>query len=974
MSTNERLKKKIKLDISEWVMITLSWMVYVGGFFFFSKLDSQWILMALGALPVLVTGWTLGMAFGFGAAVLAIILHLAFYLINAGQDLNQSTTLLQHLVGFAVLTIVGILIGHLRDLQRITRTEIDALRNNNQKLVQLSTFLETVNKETTLLIASQNWIDQISPLIHKIRIAAETDHVFLVQLTGNGIINYSGTVYHSWKIPPPNNSDKITLKQPILSSGIINWIEAEETSFPLRDDVRNMSAKTRELLSCQSSGEYAIFPINTNTSLWGFLGFENNQLGFEWDELEINTFKSAALTLGSTFYKKLIEEHLNLRAKELDSLQKTSSGLSSSSHLESGLQTVLSQIFELTPASDSSVYLYQNQSLEFFLSLGKDRQQTLPFSHPGEQEITKIVAETKQDLFIPDVIEYEGIESGIAKEQGGLISFALKAASEIIGVLNIWFPTTRNYSPEEKTILRLLADQAANAIINIQFVQVEREQRLLADSLRKANLQLSDNLELKQVLESILKQVLTLVSARDTHIFLYDGEDLNFGAVMYHEDVPQGSVPLPEEDSIYYQAVEKAERVVIPDIQAEEKIQATWETGSLISLPLIFHRKVIGVMNVSFFEPGELDEDLLQVLDLLSSQAAIAINNARTFEAEREQRKLAQALQHTGRAIQSSLDLEVVLDQILVQIGLVIKYHSANLMLVEDGYARVVRQHGYKDVTGEEPDDLFHAPFKITRFSTLQIMTETKSPLIIPDTDTEPQWVKTRSTATVRSWAGAPIIDEDQVIGFLSLNNQESHYYHPDHTETLAAFAGQASIALKHARLHKEIHDLAIRDPLTNVFNRRGLDQWGLYEIERAKRFKSPLSAIYFDLDQFKQVNDTYGHDVGDSVLQQVVTCCRKVIRKIDIFSRLGGEEFFILLPETSLLVAIQIAERLRKTISKCEIETSSNPINVTISLGVADLNQNITDLPGLISAADKYMFQAKQSGRNTTAFPSKYT
>jgi diguanylate cyclase (GGDEF)-like protein len=468
--------------------------------------------------------------------------------------------------------------------------------------------------------------------------------------------------------------------------------------------------------------------------------------------------------------------------------------------------------------------------------------------------------------------------------------------------------------------------------------------------------------------------VLSLVSARDTNIFLYDGENLNFGAVMYGEDVQQDPVPDPERDSIFYQAVEKGKRILIPDIQSGENIQDTWKTGALICLPLIFHRKIIGVMNVSFFEPGELDEDLLQVLDLLSNQAAIAINNARTFEAEREQRKLAQALQYTGRAIQSSLDLEVVLDQILTQIGLVIKYHSANLMLVENGYARVVRQHGYQEVTGEEPDELFHAPFKITRFSTLQKMTESKSPLIIPDTENDPQWVKTRSTETIRSWAGAPILDEDQVIGFLSLNNQESQYYHPDHTETLAAFASQASIALKHARLHKEIQDMAIRDPLTNVFNRRGLDQWGLYEIERAKRFNSPLSAIYFDLDQFKEVNDTYGHDVGDSVLQQVVTCCLEVIRKIDIFSRLGGEEFFILLPETSLQVAIQVAERLRKAISRFDIKTNSNLIKVTISLGVAELNDELTDLPALISAADKYMFQAKQSGRNTTAFPSKYS
>jgi diguanylate cyclase (GGDEF)-like protein len=293
-------------------------------------------------------------------------------------------------------------------------------------------------------------------------------------------------------------------------------------------------------------------------------------------------------------------------------------------------------------------------------------------------------------------------------------------------------------------------------------------------------------------------------------------------------------------------------------------------------------------------------------------------------------------------------------------------------MLVEEGFARVVRQHGYKEVTGEEPDELFHTPFKITRFSTLQKMTETKKPLIVSDTENDPQWVKTRSTATVRSWAGAPIIDGDRVIGFLSLNNKNRHHYSPEHEETLTAFASQASIALKHARLHKEIQDLAIKDPLTDILNRRGLEQWGQYEIERAKRFDSPLTAIFFDLDQFKDVNDTYGHEVGDSVLQQVVNCCQEVIRKIDIFARIGGEEFIIILPETSLPIAIQVAERLRKTVAACSMQANDHLIRITISLGVAELNQETTDLPALINAADYYMYQAKQSGRNSTAYQIK--
>ena len=282
----------------------------------------------------------------------------------------------------------------------------------------------------------------------------------------------------------------------------------------------------------------------------------------------------------------------------------------------------------------------------------------------------------------------------------------------------------------------------------MQFVQAEREQRILADSLRKANLQLSDNLELTDVLESILKQVLSLVSAREAQIYLYDGVNLDFGAVIYAKDVQHDPVHPPTRDSIFYQTAQSGNRILVPDIQAEKNLQDSWKSGSLVSLPLIFHRKVIGIMNVSFIEPGGLDEGLLQILDLLSNQAAIAINNARTFEDEREQRKLAQALQHTGRAIQSSLDLEIVLDQILTQIATVIPYHAANLILVENGEMRVVRHQGYIE---DDKNDIGQTIYgvDISRFATLVRMNELKKPLIIPDINDNPDWIKTESTRRV---------------------------------------------------------------------------------------------------------------------------------------------------------------------------------------------------------------------------------
>lgn len=955
------------LDPSEWVMIFLSWMIYLGGIIFFPSQENTWALMALGALPVLVTAWSLGMLFSAGSAGLSILIHLVPHLANPLPSSSTSEILFQHLIGFALLTITGMFAGHLRELQHRSQSEYLALSENNQKLIRLSETLEAANRLTTDMIAAQDWIDKIPDLLKKVATAADIEHLFLLQITGNSLAGYTGNNYHYWMdiqtSYPPEESHPLP---PELS----DWITTARDDIPTTGKLEELAESIRNFFYLRDKGNFAIFPVFANNSLWGFIGFEIFQREYPWDKTELNTFRSIAQTLGAIIYKKRIEENLDLRGRELDSLQKTSLDISSSDHLESGLQSVLSQIFELTPAYDANIYLYQNNELRFYISLGKNNQQTLPFSHPGEEAISLLVAQSNQDYFISDVTAFKDVKSESTRGQEALISFALKAVAEVIGVLNIWYPDTRTFTQEEKTILRLLADQAASAIISMQFLQAEREQRILADSLRQANLMVTDNLELKSVLESILTQVLNLVSARDAQIFLYDGKTLEFGAVAYNEGVQPDPVFPLDENSVFYRTAHQGKRMLIPDIQNEKNLPTSWKTGALASLPLIFHRKVIGIMNVSFLKPGELEESLLQVLDLLSSQAAIAINNARTYEAEKKQRKLAQALQHTGRAIQSSLDLEVVLDQILVQIATTIDYDSANLILIEEGVARTVRQQGYKEQERDETD-LTVNRFDVSRFKTFDMMIQSKQPLIIPDVTTSQEWINTENTKGVMSWAGAPILIGNQVIGFLSLNHNQKDFYNPDYGELLTAFASQASIALDNARLHKEIQEQAITDPLTNILNRRGLERWGQYEIERAKRFGSSLSAIFFDLDEFKEINDKYGHDAGDEVLREVVNCCQRVIRKIDIFSRVGGEEFLIILPETPLPIAFHVAERIRKTVSGQSLEINSHQMAITISLGVVELNEDMESLADLVNSADQYMYRAKQAGRNQTAYPT---
>ncbi len=169
---------------------------------------------------------------------------------------------------------------------------------------------------------------------------------------------------------------------------------------------------------------------------------------------------------------------------------------------------------------------------------------------------------------------------------------------------------------------------------------------------------------------------------------------------------------------------------------------------------------------------------------------------------------------------------------------------------------------------------------------------------------------------------------------------------------------------------NEKVRMLSITDPLTGCFNRGHLTEYFPQETSRAKRYKLSLSTILCDIDHFKKVNDTYGHQTGDMVLNEFVKCIKEVIREnIDWVVRYGGEEFLMVLPETDVSSACIVAERLRKVISDRSIKIKENVIQITASFGVSGFDFSSPDktisMEEMINEADKYLYQAKREGRN---------
>jgi diguanylate cyclase (GGDEF)-like protein len=207
-----------------------------------------------------------------------------------------------------------------------------------------------------------------------------------------------------------------------------------------------------------------------------------------------------------------------------------------------------------------------------------------------------------------------------------------------------------------------------------------------------------------------------------------------------------------------------------------------------------------------------------------------------------------------------------------------------------------------------------------------------------------------------------PMMIADKLNGFLLMwgNDLQSA-----DLPAAMVFTSQVAIALENARLYIEVQKQAITDELTGLYNRRGLFEFGNREVERAHRFQRPLSALMLDIDHFKLVNDQYGHQAGDAVLETLAKRCRKNIRGIDIPGRYGGEEFLFLLVEDDIEEASQVAERLRTCFVNVPITTQAGDILITVSIGVAAASLETQDLAALIGRADEALYQAKKAGRN---------
>ncbi len=211
-----------------------------------------------------------------------------------------------------------------------------------------------------------------------------------------------------------------------------------------------------------------------------------------------------------------------------------------------------------------------------------------------------------------------------------------------------------------------------------------------------------------------------------------------------------------------------------------------------------------------------------------------------------------------------------------------------------------------------------------------------------------------------------PLMIENENIGVLNLNDNEKGYFNVMDLDFILNVSEFISLSISNAQSFEKAERLSVTDGLTGLTNRQHMQFLLKSEILRSRRYKSPLSLVMLDVDHFKEVNDTFGHQEGDDVLITIASILKRICRSQDVAARYGGEEFVLVLPETKSTGAWVIAERVREAVEKVKFRHDTTGYHVTVSCGIAAFDpQTVIDHIDLIRVADLALYRAKETGRN---------
>ncbi|HXX71885.1 MAG TPA: diguanylate cyclase, partial [Candidatus Acidoferrum sp.] len=549
----------------------------------------------------------------------------------------------------------------------------------------------------------------------------------------------------------------------------------------------------------------------------------------------------------------------------------------------------------------------------------------------------------------------------LAQDLRTVVGISLQAKERVSGVLLLGTPDNRSFTPAERRLLLALGQQIGMAVENSYLIQQTSRRTEELHVLNEIGRALSSTLDLDTLLERVYAEMRRGIDVDSFFIAFYQPKsaEVRFEIeVTGGERLPKRTRPAGNHMVEY--VVRSARPLLIREHYEEETARLGFRplrsVGSICAVPLVLYDHPVGVMAVHNTRERAFDQGHVEFLRVLASEASIAIENARLFAAEQKKSRQLTLINNVSSHAITTLDPSEMLAKITQEmgrelgydhIGIAILDYSAKELVIKAEAGRRREAAGRRILLGEGLIG------QVARSGQIGMVREANA--------SAPRLLLADSAAG----AALPVTYGEQFLGVLYVESAEACDFPQQDVLLLRTLADLFAGALHNALTFQKAQEQAITDGLTGVKTHRFLMEALSSEWKRSTRANRPLALVLMDLDHFKFVNDFYGHLEGDVVLQRVGHILEQNCRRSDVVARYGGDEFVILMPETSVEQARQLANKLRGWIA-------SDPLlrdkNITASFGIAAFPVHGATPQELIQVADSSMYLSKHQGGNSVS------
>ena len=684
----------------------------------------------------------------------------------------------------------------------------------------------------------------------------------------------------------------------------------------------------------------------------------------------ILTFHDSSNQLGT-------EYALQRKNNELLMINRISAMVNSSLSLGEVLSIILEECQDIFHNRSSSLWLMDDQSSDFVCVNAKGiNASTRIGTHVDRRSpLLRLVLEQTVPIFIEDVRKHPIhdylLEMDYGLEVTTLLLLPIIFQETTIGLLLILDDREHILHEEDIEVLQSIASSSAIAINNARQFERMADDRQRWKILQTISQHINASLQPEEIYHAISENIRDMLPFDDFKIVLRDN-NIQINKVVHQCGCMENNI-LHESDwemTVIEQVINTKKSFVSSSLLTQDdslKDKANPSGCSVLCVPMLHQEKPIGVLFLQCKASNRYQAVDMQMLELVAMHTVIALENARHFQEALSSARLRDTIYLIGQEINARLNPDQVYDAIFRAVEKVIPLNLMYISSVDYEHQRhYFRYFKTKNLREEDHPTVLDLDEGLSGYVIKTGKTFCAGDVSKIDSRQFAYLNFGQPDNAIHSILFVPMIRNQQVTGILSVQSVNVNEYTCDHQTILELIAPYAATALENASLFSKIENQAITDELSTVYNRHYFNQTLKLEVERVRRYQRPLSLMIIDIDNFKEINDHYGHICGDEVIRCLGTLLKKNVRESDILARFGGDEFAIIMPETNTEQAQIVCRKVEDLFHRECIYFEEAEIHLTASIGLAEIvYETDKKAEDLIYKADYAMYHAKRTGRD---------